>query len=109
MSTEEHLCARSSEGPRLTAACPWRSTLTCWRCYFLKDGDCSFSSFACLCRWTATSARLHAADQTERGAGCVKMTMPTAFTVSMMAWSLLAFPKGHTTGGTTTAVENQLR
>lgn len=37
------------------------------------------------------------------------MTMPTAFTVSMMAWSLLAFPKGHTTGGTTTAVENQLR
>ena len=42
-------------------------------------------------------------------AGCLKMTMPTAFTVSMMAWSLLAFPKGHTTGGTTTAVENQLR
>ena len=32
-------------------------------------------------------------------AGDLKMTMPTAFTVSMLAWGMLAFPNGYTKAG----------
>lgn len=35
------------------------------------------------------------------GAGNLKMTMPTAFATSMLAWGLLAFPKGFSNSGQT--------
>lgn len=31
-----------------------------------------------------------------RGAGTIKMTQPTAFTVAMLAWGISAFPKAYT-------------
>ena len=31
-------------------------------------------------------------------AGNLKMTMPTAFTVSLLSWSMLAFPDGYNAG-----------
>lgn len=32
-------------------------------------------------------------------AGTVKMVQPTAFTVTMLAWGLLSFPKGYKSSG----------
>ena len=35
-------------------------------------------------------------------AGNLQLTMPTAFTVAMLSWGLLAFPEGYTKAGATT-------
>lgn len=42
-------------------------------------------------------------------AGCIKMTMPTAFTTSMLAWSLLAFPQGYSKAESIATAQNTIK
>lgn len=37
------------------------------------------------------------------------MTQPTAVVTAFLAWSLLAFPTGHSNGGTTQQAQDQVR
>jgi endoglucanase len=41
-------------------------------------------------------------------AGIVKMTIPTAFTTTMLAWSMLSFPKAYTAAGTVDRTMSQV-
>jgi endoglucanase len=41
--------------------------------------------------------------------GNLKMTMPIAFTTSMLAWGMLAFPDGYAEAGTTKGVLEQVQ
>ena len=43
------------------------------------------------------------------GAGNLKMTMPTAFATSMLAWGLLSFPKGFSESGQTASTLENVR
>jgi Glycosyl hydrolase family 9 len=40
--------------------------------------------------------------------GIVKMTIPTAFTTTMLAWSMLSFPKAYTAAGTVDRTMSQV-
>ena len=42
-------------------------------------------------------------------AGIVKMTMPTAFSTSLLAWSMLSFPKAYNAAGEVQASMQQLQ
>lgn len=41
-------------------------------------------------------------------AGIVKMTAPTAFTTTMLAWSMLSFPKAYIAAGTVDRTMSQI-